>query len=728
MATRSNSTKKRPNPSDSVHRSLWQKVLPLLLLVLTFTVYAPVTHFSFVNFDDPDYVTNNLHVRGGLTLDGVRWAFTSGESANWFPVTRISHMLDVQFFGLDPGPHHLVNVAFHALATLLLFAFLFRVTGALIRSAFVAAVFAVHPLHVESVAWISERKDVLSACFWFLALWAYVRYTERPQRARYALVLVAFACGLMSKPMVVTLPFVLILLDFWPLRRGWRIREKLPFFALALAASADTFAVQQTSGAVRTLATFPLASRLANAIVSYAVYLEKTVWPSGLAVFYPYPAGFPTAEIALSLAVLAAVSFAVWRTRRTHPYLLAGWLWFLGTLVPVIGLVQVGAQARADRYMYIPIVGLAIMAAWGAAELTRKPPALAAAGAAVIAACSVVTVAQAMTWRNSETLFQHAIDVTGPNYLAQHNLGAALLDDPARLPDAIAHLRQALRLNPDSARIHTDLGSALAKSGYLEHAIAEYREALRLAPGDPVAQAALAAATGNDRALDAAAHARPDDPEAHNNLGSALARQHRTAEAVAEFQASLRLRPDYAEAHNNLGSAFAEMGRVPDAISEYQAALRIKPEFAAAHVNLGAAFAGLPGRLPQAIAEYQAALHADPNSVEAHNDLGSAFAATDRLPEAVAQYEAAARIDPRSAEVQYNLGATLSRMPGRAADAIAHLEQAIRLKPDYAEAHNNLGVVLSQSGRTADAIRHFEAALRLNPRYEDARHNLRITR
>jgi tetratricopeptide (TPR) repeat protein len=719
-------------------------LLYLALLVGTLAIYASVRQFDFVNFDDPDYVTANAHVRNGLTGAGLIWAFTSGEAANWFPVTRISHMLDSQLFGLNSGWHHLVNVLLHALASLLVLAFLHRATKALWPSAFVAAVFALHPLHVESVAWVAERKDVLSAVFWFLTLLFYVRYVERPSTGRYVAALGVFALGLMSKPMLVTLPAVLVLLDLWPLRRGMRLKEKIPFAALAAASAMVTYAVQQGSGAVRTLATFPLLLRAENAIVTYAVYLGKTLWPAGLAVFYPYPGAIPMWQVAVALLIVGTISYAVWRSYRTRPYLAVGWLWYLGTLVPVIGLVQVGAQARADRYMYIPMVGMAIMLAWGAADLVAAFPSLKKVAtplaAAACAGWAALTWVQVQYWQNSETLFRHALEVTERNEIAEHNLGVALTATPGKLPEAITHLQAAVAIAPESARAHTDLGSALAKTpGRVPEAVAEFETALRLSPGDPIPQNNLAAALAKlpGRAqdavtgLEAAVRGNPDDPELHNNLGGALAKERRLPEAVTEFQTALRLKPDYAEAHNNLGSVLIEIpGRAPDAIAEYQAALRADPNYAEAHDNLGMALASIPGRLPEAISHYEAAIRLRPYFTEAHINLGSALAAIpERAPEAIAHYEAALGLDPNSAEAHYNLGVTLSRIEGRLPEAIAHLETAIRLKPDYAEAHNNLGVVLSGvPGRSREALAHFEAAVRIKPDYEDARYNLTVAR
>jgi tetratricopeptide (TPR) repeat protein len=398
-------------------------------------------------------------------------------------------MLDCQMFGLRSGWHHLTNVLLHALAVLLLFAFLNRSTGRRWPSAWVALLFALHPLHVESVAWVAERKDSLSAFFGLLALWSYVRYVERPALRRYLLVVLTFGLGLMAKPMLVTLPFLLLLVDVWPLGRvsgrPWSriaplLSEKIPLFALSAAAAGATYLVQQAGGAVRSRDAFPLVLRLENALVSYIVYIAKMFWPARLAVFYPYPAEVPAWQAAAAALAIAAVSMLVLRSVRKRPYLAVGWLWYLVTLAPVIGLVQVGAQARADRYTYIPMIGLTIMLAWGAADLLgrvpRAKPAVAVLAAAVCAGCAAITWLQAGYWRDSRTLFQHAVDVTNGNYLAHHNLGVALAESPADLNQAIAHFQAVLQIKPDYARAHTDLGSALAKlPGRLPDAMAEFR-------------------------------------------------------------------------------------------------------------------------------------------------------------------------------------------------------------------------------------------------------------
>jgi len=578
-------------PAKAAPRNL---LIYAALLAATLFVYAQAAQFEFVNYDDPDSVTNNIHVRNGLTAEGVRWALTSKEAANWFPVTRLTHELDVQLFGMQSGWHHMVNVALHAAAASLLFAFLFAATGARWRSAFVAFVFALHPLHVESVAWVTERKDVLCAFFWFLALWAYVR-------DRKLLLYAAFALGLMSKPMIVTLPFVLVLLDLWPLQRGLRLLEKLPLFAMSAAGAAITYMAQSGSGAVKPAG----AISLENALVSYGVYLLKTIWPSGLAPFYPYPASIPAWEVALSAVTLAAITAVAVRSRRTAPYLLTGWLWFLGTLVPVIGLVQVGAQARADRYLYVPMVGLAIMAAWGGAALLRGRAQAVVAGAALLAFAGAAW-AQASYWHDSGSLFAHAVEVTDGNYVAEHNLGEYLMGIPGRESDAVLHLRKAALLRPESGQIHSDLGAALARDpGSLPDAVAELQAAVRLLPESAIP---------------------------HNNLGNVLAQSGRFPEAIAEYRAALRIDPAYADAAANLprveaqsryaaGLALANAGKPAAAVAEFEAALRLRPELAEAHNNLGVVLSQIPGRQQEAIAQFREAVRLRPDYDDARTNL-----------------------------------------------------------------------------------------------------------
>ncbi|HZS55358.1 MAG TPA: tetratricopeptide repeat protein [Bryobacteraceae bacterium] len=583
----------------------------IALVIAVFGVYAPASHFNFVNYDDPDYVTRNPHVSQGLTADSIRWAITSGDAANWFPVTRLSHIFDYQLFDLDSGAHHLMNVAFHACAALLLFLFLERATACRWPSAAVAFLFALHPLHVESVAWIAERKDTLSALFWFLTLWLYVWYAERPGRLRYALVLLSFCLDLMSKPMAVTLPIVLLLLDYWPLKRKGAWLEKVPLFALAAASAVITFAVQQSSGAVKTLATFPLPLRIENALVSYGVYLAKTFWPSRLAVFYPFPADIPIWKPIVAVLVIGAMSLLVWRLRVRQPYLIVGWLWFLITLLPVIGIVQVGVQSRADRYMYLPMTGLLIMLAWGALHLILWKPGLKWAAFAlagiVCAASATAATWQLATWQNSGTLFEHALAVTQRNDIAEHNLGTYLLDVPGQLPTAIAHLQKALEINPASVSAHSDLGIALAKSGHIPEAIREFKTALQLDPSAQQPRQNLEAARAQQQSADSA--------EAHYNRGVELMKSKNMLEAIQEFAVAISRNPNYAEAHNDLGVAYSSSGHLSQAITQFEAAVRINPNYVDAQYNLGAALSQIPGRTADAISQFEIVerLRPDPN-------------------------------------------------------------------------------------------------------------------
>ena len=530
----------------------------LFLVLATLTVYFQVRNHAFVNFDDDLYVSENSYVQDGLTLKSITWAFTATDTANWHPLTWLSHMMDYQLYGMDSGRHHLTNIFLHVANTLLLFFVLRRISGNLWPSGFVAVLFAVHPLHVESVAWVAERKDVLSTFFWMLTMWSYVRYVERPGVKRYLLIVFFFILGLMAKPMLVTLPFVFLLLDYWPLDRfqfgqsdigrnslqrsiGLRLAlEKIPFFVLAAASSSLTFIVQEIGGAVAPLGGFSVNLRIANALVSYVSYMGKMIWPQNLAVFYPHPVLLPWWKVAGAGLLLISISLFVIRVWRRRPYLVVGWLWYLGTLVPVIGLVQIGRQAMADRYTYIPLIGISIIIAWGVPELLvkwrYKEIGLAAIAAVVFSVLMAITYIQVRYWANSITLFEHALEVTFNNYVAHDNLGSALYRK-GRLDEAVGHYTEALRINPDYLEPHNNLGAALFRKGKIDEAICYFTRALRI---------------------------KPDIAETHNNLGAALFQKGKIDEAIAHFQEALRIRPDYANAHNNLNSALAAKDRFDD--------------------------------------------------------------------------------------------------------------------------------------------------------------------
>jgi len=564
----------------------------LALLALTFAVYAPVLSHGFVEWDDPFYVTENPHVRAGLTASGIAWAFTSTQLANWHPLTWMSHMLDVSLFGLAPWGHHLSSLVLHLANVALLFVALRRLTRAAWPSLAVAALFALHPLHVESVAWVSERKDVLSTACWFAALWAYARYVERPGAGRYALVALCFVLGLLAKPMVVTLPLTLLLLDLWPLRRTtggipsiWPlVSEKLPLLAISFAAAATAWLAQRAFGAVTDT---PLASRFATAVLGYAGYLEKMLWPARLAAFYPYqprPAGV---AVAMSAALLVLVTVAVWLGRK-RAYLPVGWLWYLVTLAPVVGLVRIGQQQMADRYTYVPLVGVFVMLAWGAADLVARArvPARAQRAATAVALVLVSLLAigaarQVRTWRDGVTLWEHGLAVGGTSTIAHTNLGVAL-EKAGRYDEAASHLAEAIRLEPLNARAHANLADVeFARGRYAEAAVA-YARVLALDPDDAQTRQSLAMTHYNlgnrewrSGRLDAAANEyreglrwRPDDAGFHRALGMVLAEQGRHAEAVASLRRSLELDPANVFTHDALAAALFESGDVAGAARE----------------------------------------------------------------------------------------------------------------------------------------------------------------
>jgi tetratricopeptide (TPR) repeat protein len=597
-------------------------------------------------------------------------------------------MLDRELFGWDAGADHMVNLALHVLSSLLLFLLLTRMTrttvSAVWPSAFVAFAFALHPLHVESVAWIAERKDVLSALFFLMTIWAYLNYVDRPAAWRYVLVAIAFACALLSKSMTVTLPFVLLLLDFWPLKRwprsaaGRLLIEKIPLIALAIAASIVTFLVQRGGGAVIAGGLLPIDLRIENALASYAVYLLKFFRPSNLAVFYPY-GEIPAWQAILAGVALAAITVFVIVERRNRPYLATGWFWYLGTLVPVIGLVQVGAQSRADRYTYLPMIGIAIMLAWGASDLAQRHPSLklAIAGIAVALCASwmVLTWSNLQSWRNSVALFQHAIDATRDNYVAYSNLGAALRRE-GRIDAAVPYFERALSIKPHFADAHNGLGEALLAEGRVDEAEPHVTEAVRLEPQSASAHVNLAATLskrGDSRAAAAeyrtALQLDPDSAEAHCGLGVALAEQGRTEEALAQLYESVRIDPGYADAHYNLGRLLGLQGRAEEAITQFSETVRLQPGNPEAHYNLGLALAGRGG-MKEATDQFRAAVELKPGYVNARFNLASALANLEDYDEAIAQFQALLRIAPDFKPARDSL-----------AQAIALRDEAARSKP-----------------------------------------------
>ena len=675
--------------------------ISVLLAAAVLAVFSRALSCDFVNYDDQQYFYANPRVLHGLTWKGAAWAFQTMYASNWHPVTWLSLMLDVNIFGSGPLGPHLTNVLLHAANTVLLFLLWHRLTGAVWRSALVAALFGLHPLHVESVAWVAERKDVLSGLFFMLTLLCYAKAVTGDKcrvtgtkaapesilfRATghwppfYWMSLFLFALGLMSKPMLVTVPFVLLLLDYWPLGRtrwvkpaigenpetspGRLLTEKLPFLALAIASCVVTYWAQRRGETIVSLAKASLDMRLANGVLAYGSYLTKVFWPSGLAVFYPLPAQLPVATVAFAGLMLLVITTAViWRGRR-EPWLAAGWLWYLGTLVPVIGLVQVGGQAMADRYLYIPGIGLFMLLGWSIPNWTSQKPVgkIIVCGTAglVLIACAWRSADQVACWKSSETLFRHALAVTRDNGLAHYCLGNAL-GQAGRHEEAIEQYEQVLRITPDNFDGHHELAGTLARLGRLAEAIRHWERALQI---------------------------KPNSAEAHYDLGVALEHVGKPDEAMEHYEQALRFKPDYAEAHYQLGLLLAARGRAAEAGEHFSKAVEFKPDFAEAQNSFGTMLAR-QGRIAEATGHFLKAVAAKSGFAEAHNNLGNALA--DQ---------------------------------GRYAEAIEHYQQALATRPDYAEAHYNLGNALALQGQYAEAIGHFQKALQLRPDDLKARRSL----
>jgi tetratricopeptide (TPR) repeat protein len=600
----------------------WKIIACIFLVLATLIVYGELRNHQFISLDDDLYVTNNPPVQGGLTLKGLTWAFTTMHAGYWIPLTWLSHMLDCQLFGLHAGGHHLVNLLFHIANTLLLFLWLLRITHALGPSFLVAALFALHPLHVESVAWAAERKDVLSTFFWLLTMWAYVWYAEVPGFGRYLWTLICFSLGLMAKPMLVTLPFVLLLLDYWPLGR-WPLSrstaekeskasrkrktkpgvpiqrlvwEKVPMLVLAALFCMVTFYAQKASGAVNPLDSLPLTVRIANALVAYVSYMGTMLWPSGLAVFYPHPRIIPQWQALGAGLTMAVLSLLIFRQARRHPYLLVGWLWYLGTLVPVIGLVQVGQQALADRFTYVPLTGLFIILAWGALDLTaawrHQRIILATGGGIMLSVFTVLTWFQVGHWRDIRSLFEHAINVTANNYVAY----SELIEDygeKGEIDKAIDVFQKAVKVSPDYYFAYNNLGAVLANQGRIDEALPLFQKAVQL---------------------------KPDFSRAYNNLGMAYDNKGEFDNAIAMFQKAIQIDPYFAGAYNNLGIDYANQGKNLEAIAMFKKALEINPNFLEAYNNLGLAFVKY-GDINGAIIMFQRAIQVNPNNANAHKML-----------------------------------------------------------------------------------------------------------
>jgi tetratricopeptide (TPR) repeat protein len=647
-------------------------LISILLIVVTAAIYCQVVRFDYICLDDESYITENHNLDSGITGESLRWAFTSFDCYNWHPITWISYLLDVQLYGNNASGHHLTNLILHLANTLLLFLLLARITKRNWPSAFVAAIFALHPLHVESVAWVSERKDVLSTFFLLLTMWAYVSYADKPSFKRYLIVLSAFVFGLMSKPMLVTLPLLLLLIDYWPLSRAvvagkknpWKrlVLEKVPLFAITAASSIVTVVAQ--GDAVQTQDQVSFGIRAANAAVSYFSYILKTIWPTKLSVYYPHPLGSLSVWLViLSIVALIAITALVIRSARKHPYLAVGWLWYTVMLIPVIGLVQVGQQAMADRYTYVPMVGLLIMAAWGFPALVKRFIAgykLAIPALLAITAMAVLTYIQVSCWQNSTTLFKHALAATSGNSEIRCMYAGGLLRQGEVQP-ALVELKEALKSNPKCVEAYQFIGSIYADTGQYEDALKAFYKVLEI------------------------------DPEyymAEDRIGTTLAIQGKTDEAIEHFRKAIDIMPDWAVSHYNLANMLCSIGNLEEAEKEFRQAIKYDKFNGQAHCNLAVTL----GRL-------------------------------GKSDEAVEQLKEALRVQPDLAEAHYYYGLVLQSQ-NDIDGSIEHLSRAVEVMPDMGMAHSALAIALYQNGDLGGARREVDAARSLgcpvDPRLEKA--------
>jgi tetratricopeptide (TPR) repeat protein len=673
-------------PASAATEQTQVLLIYVLLACVTFAVYLPVLKLDFVNFDDSAYVTANPNVSNGLTWSGIVWAFRNFHSSNWHPITWISHMVDCQLYGLRPAGHHMSNALLHIANALLLFRLLKGMTGSLWRSAFVAGLFALHPLRVESVAWVAERKDALSGFFGLLCLQAYVRYTRDKFEIRrgtiyYALALVLFALGLMSKPMLVTWPLVMLLLDFWPLNRvsgvkgrgafwdfGKLFVEKIPFFVLSAVSCGITFLAQRQGGAVVPVQSFPWLFRIENAVVSYVRYIGKLFYPHNLAVVYPKVPGWPLEEVLVAgIVFVVAALFVLTNWRRG--YLVTGWFWFVVTLVPVIGLVKVGDVSMADRYTYLPAIGLFVLMTWGICELTPRwssrsiPLAIGATG--LLIACAIVTSRQIPYWQNPEALFEHALAVTGKNALADINLGV-YFTQTGQLNRAREHYESAIEADPNFAEPWCGLGYILAEEKRYDEAIEDYEYALRLKPGFA---------------------------DTRNNYGKALFQVGRTNEAIEQFRETVRLSPKDAIGHYNLGYSLFAAGDIVGALEEYRLATKFNPKLVAGWHNLGAVFAH-QGRVEDAIACYLKAVESEPGDLAAHQGLGELLLAQGKNDKAAKEFSAILQKEPDDSLAHYDLALALTGL-GKSREAVEHYLRGLKSFEDIPVGLNNLAWILA---------------------------------
>ena len=759
------------------------RLVGLSFLLLIIFCYWPTYHADFINFDDFLYVTNNEYVKEGFSVKSLYWAFSSFDLSNWHPVTMMSHMLDYQLFGMNASGHHLMNVLFHAGNTLLLFLAFRMMTGAFWRSAAMAFLFAMHPLHVESVAWVSERKDVLSTFFMLLSLIAYINYTKKQAVAQYLLAFFLFILGLLSKAMVVTFPFLLMLLDYWPLGRFngdhlnnyrkqenkkhlWRlIREKIPFLLMSLIVSIVTYIAQSQTGAVSSLSGLPLLIRITNSINSYVLYIVHTLFPFNLSIFYPLVSGIPLWQTVCSACFIVLATYLAWRLRQRYPFYLVGWLWYLGSLVPVIGLVQVGMQAMADRYTYIPLIGIFMVLAWLLPDMTKqRKSALLFEGMTLLCVALLLIAAtrnQVSSWANTMSVFSRANEGTDRNILAKlqiagqyaqmgkqdearnqfeellkitptnvtalHNYGIFLVNSD-HYDKGIKYLREALQIQPNSVTVHNSLAQALWQKGKAEEAEKLLRASLTLKPDNPDTHSYLAIVIGSskERYLESLEHYREAiriKPNHHRaRLGLAITLQlHGQKQEAEEHYRQVAQENPYVIAENrfNLGWTLAAQNELEEAIVQYQEGLKILPRNVGAQLFLAYLYQR-KGNSNDALKQYGEVLKINPESVAALIGMGTVTADLGKSDDAVYYLTEALRIDPKNVSAHHNLGVVASRQD-RMEEAMSHFRMAMMADPRNAEVHYNMGLAFEKMGKFKDALAHLERATEIKPDYAKAK-------
>ena len=673
----------------------------LALAVITFAVFWQVHNFDFTNYDDDLYVYENTHISSGLTLSNIGWVFTNEHVGNWHPLTGLSHMLDCQFFGLKSSWHHLVNLLFHIANTLLLLTVLKRMTGELWQSTFVAALFAIHPLHVESVAWISERKDVLSTLFWILTIGAYFRYAEKRSAGWYTLAIVLFAMGLMAKPMLVTLPFVLLLIDYWPLNRLdinnrnqiYRcVCEKIPFFILSAVSSVITFVVQKNTGAVSKIEALPLIMRTANAAISYGKYIGKMFWPANLAAFYPYQEDkLQTWQVFAVAVLLIIITICVVRLAARHRYLPVGWFWFMGTLVPVIGIVQAGSQALADRYTYVPLIGLFIVVAWGLPELFKnwryQKIVLTLLALVTLLALSVCTWLQTGYWNNTMSLFEHALRVTNGNYMAHNQLGNAYFAAD-EIDHAISAYNKAIEINPKDPWSYYNRGNIYISKGQYDLAIFDYNKAIEI---------------------------NPSDSDSYRERGAAYYSKGEIDHAISDYNKAIEINPKFAEAYHCRGNAYYRANVIDPALADYNKAIELDQDNAEAYYNRGTVYLQAIGQFDLAIDDYNKAIEINPTYVDAYSNRGIAYYSKREYDRAISDYNKAIEINPRYADAYNNRGNAYAHGKKQFDVAISDYNKALEIKPELVEAYWGKARACEIAGRKTEAIEAYKAFIQYAP-------------